>query len=70
MGLATRPKSAPRYCRSRIDRSILRKAKLRRGSGPVPQPQRLGDHDRQGHSRIALPGQDVQDDVGRMDALL
>ena len=39
------------------------------GGGRVPQLQRFGDGDRHRRRRLAAPGQDVDDDVGGMDAL-
>ena len=35
----------------------------------VAQPQALGGQDGDGRGRLALPGEDVEDDVGRMNAL-
>ena len=34
----------------------------------MPQPQRLGGHDRRRRSGLAPPGEDVEDDVGGVDA--
>ena len=36
----------------------------------MPQPQRLGGHDRRRRAGVAPPGEDVENDVGRVDALL
>ena len=36
----------------------------------VPQPQRVAGDDRDRRHRITATGEDVQDDVGRVDAVL